>query len=474
MLFSSIIFLFYFLPIVMVLYYTFKFSRKLQNFILLISSLIFYAWGEPRFVIIMILSIILNYIFGLLIHVTKRHPVWKRIVLVTTIVVNIGNLFAFKYLTFFLSELKEISGFKQLDIPEILLPIGISFFTFQAMSYVIDVYRGTTDVQKNIFHLGLYISLFPQLIAGPIVRYSTLAVQLTDRKESWRMFSIGCMRFLTGLAKKIIIANNMAIVADQIFAMSSNGTIPATLAWVGALAYTLQIFFDFSAYSDMAIGLGLMFGFKFDENFKYPYLSKSISEFWRRWHISLGMWFRDYVYIPLGGSRVSSKDKVIRNLLVVWVLTGIWHGANWTFVFWGLMNFCFIAIEKTINFEKLRIPNWTKHLYAMLIIVIGWVIFRSNNLQEAGTYINYMFGNSGFTSDTAFMFIKEFSVFFLAAIIFSFPIAKKINHMNIEKSFPLMTWLITILYPITMMGLFIICLTYLVKGSYNPFIYFNF
>ncbi|MBM7661700.1 alginate O-acetyltransferase complex protein AlgI [Bacillus mesophilus] len=474
MLFSSIVFLFYFFPIVLLLYFATKFSRTLQNLVLLFSSLVFYAWGEPRFVVVMVGSILVNYVFGILIDRTRSNHKLMKTFLVLAIVVNVGNLFIFKYLTFVFENIN--SNFSiYLPVPEILLPIGISFFTFQAMSYVIDVFRGTASVQKNIFNLGLYIALFPQLIAGPIVRYTTISKQIMERRETSTKFAVGCCRFLTGLAKKILLANNMAIVADHIFTMSANEPIPVMLAWVGAIAYTLQIYFDFSAYSDMAIGLGLMFGFEFEENFNYPYMSKSITEFWRRWHISLGSWFRDYVYIPLGGSRVRNTDLLIRNLLIVWVLTGVWHGAEWTFVAWGLLNFAFIAFEKLVNFNEIKRFNVLKHVYAMFFIVLGWVIFRAANLPEAGQYISSMFGASGhFWSDIAVMFIREYWIFFSFAIILSQPISRRVNRIVVDHQFPLVTKVVTYSYPLVITCLFLICVMYLVKGSYNPFIYFNF
>lgn len=382
-------------------------------------------------------------------------------------------LFIFKYLTFVIRNINKYQN-NPITVPNMVLPIGISFFTFQALSYVIDVYRKSGVVQKNPFYVGLYISFFPQLVAGPIVKYSTIAEQIKNRKETWEKFSVGTCRFITGLGKKVLISNSMAIVADRIFGMSEISPIAASLAWIGSIAYTLQIFYDFSGYSDMAIGMGLMFGFKFEENFNYPYISKSISEFWRRWHISLGSWFKDYVYFPLGGSRVSNKDKMIRNLLVVWLLTGIWHGAEWTFIVWGLLNFVFIALEKIISFEKIENIGIFKHIYTLFLVNLGWVIFRSLNLYEAGKYISYMFGLSynGFFSDYTLMFIKEYSVFFILGIVFSTPIAKYANKLIVENTKG--TKLLEYVYPFAIMILFIIVLSYLVKGSYNPFIYFNF
>lgn len=470
MLFSSIIFLFYFLPVVLVLYYGAFWSRRLQNTLLLLVSLFFYAWGEPKYVFLMIGSIVFNYVMGMLIH---RYQ--KGFLLVLTIAGNLGVLFVFKYLSFFVRNLNEATAYRyQIIVPNIVLPIGISFFTFQAMSYVIDVYRKHVKVQKNPFYLGLYVSFFPQLIAGPIVRYATIEEQIMNRKETWQKFSAGSCRFIMGLSKKVLISNNLAVIADRIFSMQGQHNIPVSLAWLGAIAYTLQIYYDFSGYSDMAIGLGLMFGFKFEENFNYPYISQSIGEFWRRWHISLGTWFKEYVYFPLGGSRVENKDKMVRNMLVVWALTGIWHGAEWNFIFWGLFNFVFIMLERLFDFERSAVPAAIKHLYCMLLVTLGWVLFRSTDLVQAGRYIANMFGfgKAGFSSHYTWMFIRENIVFLLAGIIFSMPIARKTNaYIYKQKS---RYQVLEVCYPFLVIALFVISISYLVKGTYNPFIYFNF
>ncbi|MFW2490288.1 MBOAT family O-acyltransferase [Clostridium chromiireducens] len=473
MLFSSVIFLFYFLPIVLLMYYGTIFSRKLQNIILLIFSLFFYAWGESKVVLLLISSILINYIFALGIERYRRNEKVSKIIIIIMCTINLSLLFVFKYLGFVIRNINEMQNY-QLVVPKLALPIGISFFTFKAISYVIDVYRGKCVAEKNPCYVGLYIAFFPQVLSGPISRYTEISEQILNRKETFRKFSVGCCRFIIGLSKKVLISSSMAVIVDRIFQMNSNIAIPISLAWLGSIAYTLQIFFDFSGYSDMAIGLGLMFGFKTNENFNYPYISKSITEFWRRWHISLSSWFRDYVYFPLGGSRVSNKDKVIRNLLVVWLLTGIWHGAEWTFIIWGLLNFVFITIEKVFSFEKLEINNKVRHIYALFIINLGWVLFRSKDLIEAGNYIGCMFGakSNGFWSDYTFMFIKENLIFFIAAIIFSTPIAKKTNKFIVDSAPG--HKVLEVIYPFVMILLFFICITYIIKGTYNPFIYFNF
>ncbi|MCT4542197.1 MAG: MBOAT family protein [Vallitalea sp.] len=473
MLFSSIVFLFYFFPTVLLLYYTLGFSNTLKNIFLLFASLFFYAWGEPWFVLIMIASIVCNYIFALLVDRHRDKKSISKIILVSMCSVNLGLLFFFKYLGFATRTINQITNF-QIHIPNIALPIGISFFTFQAMSYVVDVYRKNGYVQKNLFYVALYISFFPQLIAGPIVRYSTIADQITNRRESWKKFSVGTCRFITGLSKKVLIANNMAIIADRIFEMNTVAAVPSSLAWLGSIAYTLQIFFDFSGYSDMAIGLGLIFGFKFEENFNYPYISKSITEFWRRWHMSLGRWFKEYVYFPLGGSRIKNKDKVIRNLFIVWIFTGIWHGAEWTFVLWGILHFTFIAVEKFFNIDKIISYKLIRNLYVLFVVNLGWVIFRADNLVEAGKFISSMFEfyKYGFWSDYTFMFLKEYIVFFTAGIIFSTPIAKRMNTFIVDGTPG--SIILDFGYPFVMILMFLICVSYLTKGTYNPFIYFNF
>ncbi|BBF45460.1 probable poly(beta-D-mannuronate) O-acetylase [Lachnospiraceae bacterium KM106-2] len=473
MLFSSNVFIFYFLPIVLLLYYACRWSRGVQNGILLVASLFFYAWGEPWFVLIMIASIFLNYLFALIIDWKRENKRFTKCVLTISVICNLALLLVFKYTDFFIRNINEVTG-AHLPLAGLALPLGISFFTFQAMSYVVDVYRETGKVQKNPFWVALYIAFFPQLVAGPIVRYSTIDEQIHDRIETWNKFSVGVCRFIAGLSKKVLLSNNFAIIADHIFDSYQGGGCPISLAWLGAIAYTLQILFDFSGYSDMAIGLGLMFGFKFEENFDYPYISRSIGEFWRRWHISLGNWFKEYLYFPLGGSKVKNKDIVIRNMLVVWLCTGFWHGAEWTFVIWGLLNFVALIFERFTEFEYIQGHNFLKWLYTMFVVVIGWVIFRAENLVYAGNYLASMFGffTNDWWSDSTWMFVKENFVFFVAGIIFCMPLGRRYNKMIVEKK--VTTNIIDILYPVAMMLLFLICVSYLVKGSYNPFIYFNF
>ena len=474
MLFSSLTFLICFLPLTLLVYYgILRKNRTLQNCFLFLMSLFFYAWGEPWFVFVMIGSIISNYLFGRLVSFHKRP--W---VIVLMLIVNLGILYIFKYYMFTVNNINLLLG-TSLNSREIILPIGISFFTFQAISYVLDIYRDKAAAQTNLLNVGLYISFFPQLIAGPIIRYETIALQIHNRIESFELFSEGVSRFLLGFGKKILIANNMAIVADHCFRIAAEGSSTTALAWMGAIAYGFQIFFDFSGYSDMAIGLGRMFGFKFPENFNYPYISKSATEFWRRWHISLGTWFRDYLYFPLGGSR-KNKSRTVFNLFVVWLLTGFWHGANWTFVCWGLMWFFFISVEKALGLEtkesynphdahKKRKKKFSKislfrHLYLLLITLIGWVLFRSPTLADAIDYLSLMagLGDSPLTDIRTMAWIKEYFWIFLFAGIFSVPLKDSFKRLPAP------------VYSIMMTGLLLLAISYLVKGAHNPFIYFNF
>lgn len=470
MVFSSSIFIFIFLPFVLFFYYIILKKRNIRNVFLLLVSLGFYAWGEPLFVSIMILSIIANYIFGLLIDKYRASKRNSTLILVLMLVFNLGIMFIFKYLVFTINNINSIF-LLNISLPHIVLPIGISFFTFQAISYVIDVYRGHGSAQKNPLNVGLYISIFPQLIAGPIVRYETIADQITNRRETFDDISKGVCIFISGLSKKVLIANTLALVADKAFSLNGN-ELSVCFSWLGAIAYTFQIYFDFSGYSDMAIGLGKMFGFQFEKNFDYPYISKSISEFWRRWHISLGTWFRDYVYFPLGGSRVNSKSRLVLNLFIVWSLTGLWHGANWTFIIWGIFYFILITVEKLVDFDKRLINfNWAKHVYAMLAVVFGWVLFRSENIANAVDYMGCMFGLKGnaILDNLGMLYLSENIYILFFAAIFSMPVAKWIDY-----KFKLSQKTTTILNPIVYILIFMITVSYIVKGTHNPFIYFNF
>ncbi|MBC8535388.1 MBOAT family O-acyltransferase [Feifania hominis] len=470
MLFSSSVFLFVFLPVVLAVYYgPLRFWRGAQNVWLLVASLFFYAWGEPWFVLVMIGSILVNWTFALLVDRLRERRAAARAVLTVMLVCNLSVLFVFKYLMFTLSAVNRLFG-ASLAVPTILLPIGISFFTFQAVSYVIDVYRGDGAVQKNPLNVGLYIAFFPQLIAGPIVRYETVAEQIKNRRETFSDFSAGVCRFIVGLSKKVLLSNNLALCADAAFAAGS-GELSTAMAWLGAAAYTLQIYFDFSGYSDMAIGLGKMFGFHFLENFDYPYISKSVSEFWRRWHISLGTYFRDYVYFPLGGSRVKSRGRLVFNLFVVWSLTGLWHGAAWTFVLWGLYYFALITLEKLTGLDRLLAKSRVLgHVSTLLAVVFGWVLFRAPGVRAAGEYVLAMLGLAGgpAVDATAILWLSESAWCLVLGILLSAPLARWLSERTARSR------LAAIGYPIAMTAMFLIAVSYLVKGVYNPFIYFNF
>lgn len=466
MLFSSVEFIFIFLPIVIIIYFMLKKYRFIKNIFLLISSLFFYS--QNGVLGLMIRVIFINWVFGILIGLFSARIFIKKFFMILVITINLSILFWYKYRNFFIENINFI--FK-LDLPiyNIILPLGISFFIFQAISYIIDIYRGNGKVQRNPFYIGLYLAFFPQLIAGPIVRYETVAEEIEHREEKWKDFSGGVSRFIVGLGKKILIANIMGQAADLTFTYVNNGIYESSTctAWFGAIAYTFQIFFDFSGYSDMAIGLGKMFGFHFLENFNFPYMSKSVSEFWRRWHISLQTWFRDYVYFPLGGSQVESKVRLVFNIFIVWLLTGVWHGANWTFILWGLMYFILILIEKLSDFPK-KI-GWFGHIYTMFFVIIGWVLFRSQSISSALIYLKAMFGiktKGGYFDSLTIELIQQYKVFLVAAILFSFPVFWKRKRRNII--------LFEIAEGIILIVIFIISTFYIFNNAYNPFIYFNF
>ncbi|MGI5824915.1 MAG: MBOAT family O-acyltransferase [Bacillota bacterium] len=482
MVFSSLIFLFMFLPLVLLGYFGLlrKCSLKVKNRFLLLASLFFYGWGEPVYVFLMIGCIFYNYLFGRWADLARRSSNRKsgHIAIVLMLICNLSILGVFKYTDFVLSNLNTIFGLS-LPLPEIVLPIGISFFIFQGISYVIDVYRGNGQAQKNPLDVGLYIAFFPQLIAGPIVRYNTIAKEIKNRRENADDFADGISIFVIGLAKKAIIANNIAIVADKAFALSPTSELSVAMAWLGAIAYTLQIYFDFGGYSDMAIGLGRMFGFHFLANFNFPYISRSVSEFWRRWHISLGSWFRDYVYFPLGGSRVG-KLRLVFNLLVVWFLTGLWHGANWTFICWGLFYFFWIALEKITGLgKKMERTPVVSTVFVMFLVVLGWVMFRAETMTQALQYMAAMFNGygTGLWDANAQMYLHDYKWFFIFGIICALPVknwclqAFKRNKALTDGQYAKILQIIGI---ICLAVLLVVATAFLAKGSYNPFIYFNF
>ena len=465
MLFSSTIFLFIFLPCVLLVYYGLLRSVRARNVLLLIASLLFYAWGEPVYVFLMLLSIAVNYALGLA-QGTGRH---KKLWLVLTVVFNLGILFHFKYLGFAAENLNALLG-TSLSVPRIELPIGISFFTFQAMSYGIDVYRGQTEVQRNPLDLGLYISFFPQLIAGPIVRYNSIAAQIRERHVTPEGFQEGVCRFIRGLGKKIILANNLALAGETGFRLAAGGEISSAMAWLGAVAYTLQLYYDFSGYSDMAIGLGAMFGFRFEENFNYPYIARSFTEFWNRWHISLGRWFRDYVYFPMGGSRVS-KPKLLRNLLVVWLLTGIWHGAAWHYIAWGVLFGILLSAEKLSGFPrscKSRPVLWLYTAVTLLVVLGSMVVFGAWNIPAALVQLKAMLLLSAAPDPVAAFHWNETRWVLLLAAIFATPLWPRA-----EEKLPRGTAGSLIRAAVYTLVL-LVSVSYLAMGAHNPFIYFNF
>ncbi|NLB77880.1 MAG: MBOAT family protein [Clostridiaceae bacterium] len=464
MLFSSLIFLFLFLPLVLVGYYLLPGTRY-KNIFLFLVSIFFYAWGEPIYVLLLPVSIIINYAFGLLIHSSLTR---KKLYLIASIVFNVGLIVLFKYLPFLVTNISNILPL-QIPVPKMALPLGISFYTFKIITYLVDVYRGSVPTQKNFINLALYISLFPQLTAGPIVKYSAISIQLENRGHTLNMFTRGITKLIIGLGKKMILSNNLALIADSVFNFKS-GTFGVLSAWIGLISYSLQIYFDFSGYSDMAIGLGRMFGFEVDENFNYPYISKSVGEFWRRWHISLGSFFRDYVYIPLGGSRCKSQLANYRNLLIVWFLTGLWHGASWNFIFWGLYFGFLIAIERVFLSNMLyKLPHFFQRCYLVIAIVMGWVFFRTDSLSHAVMYFKKLFG-FGITTDLAnpMLLLHDNFLLLIVAIVACTPLIKNlVLSLSKHRFFPYTAGFgLIILYFISIM--------YLGNSSYNPFIYFRF
>ena len=465
MVFRSFTFLFIFLPLVLLTYFLAK-KRQYRNIVLLIFSLIFYAWGEPVYVLLMLLSIIVNYLIALKIERNKKG---KNKWMIIDVIFNLGIIGFFKYGNFIIQNINSIFHSNIGDM-NLALPIGISFYTFQVLSYVIDVYRKTVPAQKSIVNLGMYVTLFPQLIAGPIVRYETVAEEIENRKENFSEVVEGLKRFFIGLGKKVLIANQMALIADTIYGgdLATTGTV--TL-WLAAISYTLQIYFDFSGYSDMAIGLGRIFGFHFLENFNYPYVAKSITDFWRRWHISLSTWFRDYVYIPLGGNRVS-KFKWLRNILVVWLLTGLWHGASWNFILWGVYYGIILMIEKVLLGRIIeKLPKVLQHIYALFFIIIGWVIFRVEDFSQMGIVFQKMFmwQASGIIDNIILNFdIFSSLPYILIGIIGSMPLLAGVG----EKTKQTNSYLIV--SNLWSFGIFMLSICFLLVATYNPFIYFRF
>jgi len=464
MIFSSTTFLFLFFPLTIIAYYiTGNKCRKYKNTILLLASLFFYAWGEPFFVLIMLASIAINYIMVLIMS-HSHNKIIHNSIFVSIIIFDLGLLFIYKYLNFILDNISIITH-GQTPLTNIALPIGISFFTFQMLSYVFDVHNKNTPPQKNPFYLALYISFFPQLIAGPIVRYTDISTEIDSRKENWQDIANGFARFTFGLGKKVLLANFLSVTSDLIFSIAERSVLSA---WLGAICFTLQIYFDFSGYSDMAIGIGQIFGFHFPENFNYPYISCSVTDFWHRWHMTLSYWFRDYVYIPMGGNRVK-KPRWLINLFTVWLLTGIWHGANWTFIIWGLLYFVILLFEKSFGYTPKSNHTIFSHVYTMFIVTLGWVIFKANNLHIALGYISNLFGiGAKCFSDQLFTeLLKKNATLLVIGILLSTPIAK-IVYNKLNPSFR------SIFKYLTSIVILYLSILACIEATYQPFLYFNF
>lgn len=468
MVFSSVTFLFYFLPAILILY--FIVPQKLKNLVMVCASMVFYAWGEIRFIPVMLLLSVEDYVCAKFMEKYRDNEKKRRIFMLISVCSNLGVLIFFKYTNFFVNNFAAIFGFEK-NLVNIILPIGVSFNSFQSISYAIDVYRGTTNCEKSYYNYLTYTTLFPQIIAGPIVRYVTVENDLDDHLLTYNSFSRGMRRFLIGLGKKVLIANNVGLlwkmISEEQIAYPS-----VVLYWIGIIAYTFQIYFDFSGYSDMAIGLARMFGLTFDENFNFPYIAKSITEFWRRWHITLSEWFRDYVYIPLGGNRCS-KGKHIRNLLIVWALTGFWHGASWNFILWGVYFAIILIVEKFFLGKYLaKLPKILQHLYTLLLVVISWVIFYFEDMKKGLSYLAGMFGFNGvpFCNGQALYYLLSYGLIFILAGYFSTPHFKKIITYAENSNKKIVLTSATIGYCL----IFIACVAYLVNSTYNPFLYFRF
>ncbi|WP_125154323.1 MBOAT family O-acyltransferase [Clostridium rectalis] len=467
MVFSSLLFIFIFLPLTVFIYYISP--KTLRNFILVIASLIFYAWGEPLYIFIMIFSTIFDYFNGVLIVKYRNRKIVSFIIFLNSIIINLGILGFFKYYNFLVDNINSILNLN-ITASHLPLPVGISFYTFQTMSYVIDVYLNKVSVQKNIISFATYVTMFPQLVAGPIVKYADISKQLDNRKESLFKFGSGVELFITGLGKKVLLANNIGLLWNSIKSTPTK-ELSVISAWLGIIGFTFQIYFDFSGYSDMAIGLGKMFGFDLMKNFNYPYISKSVTEFWRRWHISLGAWFKEYVYIPLGGNKKGHRKQYI-NLFIVWFLTGFWHGASWNFILWGLYFGVFIILEKIFLLNWVKQKTIISHIYTFLTVVIGWVLFEFENMGECISFFKSMFGfnNLSFIDSNALYYLKTNFLLFILLIICSTPIMANILNF-LKKKFKLKA---AIVIPIAYILIIFLSTSYLVNESYNPFLYFKF
>ena len=464
MVFSSLTFLFFYLPVTLLVY--FLAPLKWRNLVLLVVSLFFYGWGEPVYITIMVLSILIDYTHGLLVEKYRANDRLARWFVGESVAFNLLLLGFFKYWDFFAVNLSRIPG---LDIPVLglPLPIGISFFTFQTMSYTIDVYRQDAPAQRNMVTFGAFVTMFPQLIAGPIVKYKTVAAALDHRVNTWEDFALGARRFCVGLAKKVLLANAIGALWDASLAAQGTGELTVLGGWLGLIAYSFQIYFDFSGYSDMAIGMGRMLGFRFDENFLYPYLADSVTDFWRRWHVSLTSWFREYLYIPLGGNR-GGTGKTVRNILIVWLCTGFWHGASWNFLLWGLYFAAWLLLEKYALKKVLgRTPGWVKHLYTLLVAAVGWGIFAIDDLGRCGAYLRICFGGGAAWSGLDLFHLRSYALTLAVLAVAATTLGRDLWRRLPERAEKILT-------PVLMLASLLLCTAYLVDGSYNPFLYFRF
>lgn len=470
MVFSSLVFIFVFLPITLFIYYLSP--KKLKNLVLLIASVIFYAWGEPIYIFLMIFTTVFSYFSAILIDKYKNGKGSSLAIFILSVIINLGVLCFFKYYGFFVDNINNLFSIN-INVKKLPLPVGISFYTFQTLSYIIDVYLQKVPVQKNIISFSTYVTMFPQLVAGPIVKYGDINKQLDNRKESLDKFGEGVNYFIRGLSKKVLLANNIGLLWSNVKALSPD-KLSILSAWLGILAFTFQIYFDFSGYSDMAIGLGKFFGFDLMENFNYPYISKSVTEFWRRWHISLGSWFREYVYIPLGGNKKGAL-KQYRNLFIVWFLTGFWHGANWNFIIWGLYFGILITFEKIFILKWLdKLPSFINHIYTLIIIVVGWAIFEFENTNVMFSFIKVMFGmgSNPFIDTRSIYYLYTNLFLFILAVVFSTPLPKKLFEKFIYNI--KLNSYTKLAVPAIYLILIFLCTAYLVNETYNPFLYFKF
>ena len=470
MVFSSILFITRFLPLILTIY--FIVPKRIRNLVLFLSSILFYAWGEPVYILLMCFTIAVDYVFGIIIdkQVSAGKKNGAKVSLAAAVAINLLLLGFFKYANFTINTVNSLTG-SGIAAIKLALPIGISFYTFQSLSYVIDVYRRDTKVQKNILDFGTYVTLFPQLIAGPIVRYRTVAEEMKGRVENRSDFARGISRFIFGMGKKVLLANNAGLLWDSVNALTASEMSVGSF-WLGIFAYTFQIYFDFSGYSDMAIGMGLMFGFHFDENFNYPYMAKSITEFWRRWHISLSTWFKEYVYIPLGGNR-AGLVKQIRNIIIVWMLTGFWHGASWNFVAWGLYYGTILILEKVFLLKWIeKMPKLVRHIYTMLFVILGWVLFSFDSFKKGADFIAGMFGLGGYELvNTEFIYLLLNNIILLVILILA---STDLPKKCIEKFAAAKNTAVKLVNIAVLEMIFGICVAYLVAATYNPFLYFRF